>query len=56
MALLAVPVIVQESNAEKALEALKQLQSETAKVVRSKKLVRIYLCAGGGGIVHKEVG
>jgi magnesium-transporting ATPase (P-type) len=30
----------QESNAEKALEALKELQSEHAKVLRDGKLVR----------------
>ena len=37
----AVVGVWQESNAEKALEALKELQSETAKVLRDGKLVSL---------------
>lgn len=38
----------QESNAEKALEALKELQSEYAKVLRDGKLVRTCAVAATG--------
>ena len=36
----------QENNAESALEALKELQSETAKTLRDGKLVRRLWCYG----------
>jgi Ca2+-transporting ATPase len=39
----------QESNAEKALEALKELQSETAKVLRDGKMVGQSLLPAEGG-------
>lgn len=52
LVLNAIVGVWQESNAEKALEALKELQSDTARVIRGGKLVRGLVCVHQGRLGH----
>ena len=49
LVLNAIVGVWQESNAEKALEALKELQSDTAKVLRDGKMVGALRAGGRAG-------